>query len=195
MIIALWSIPKFIVTEPDMFKIIAVVAVILAMAIVVVLVLAATKPDRFSVRREITIKAPAEKIFPLIDDFHQWVVWSPYEHRDPAMKRTYSGLESGKGAVYAWDGNKDVGSGRMEILESAPASKIVIQLDFFKPFEARNTAEFTMLPQGDGTHVTWLMHGPAPFMNKLMQVFMNLDNMIGKDFEAGLVNLKTVAEK
>jgi len=178
-----------------MFKIIAVVAVILAMAIVVVLVLAATKPDRFSVRREITIKAPAEKIFPLIDDFHQWVVWSPYEHRDPAMKRTYSGLESGKGAVYAWDGNKDVGSGRMEILESAPASKIVIQLDFFKPFEAHNTAEFTMLPQGDGTHVTWLMHGPAPFMNKLMQVFMNLDNMIGKDFEAGLVNLKTVAEK
>lgn len=195
MIIALWSIPKFIVTEPDMFKIIAVTAVILAIAIAVVLVLAATKPARFSVRREITVQAPAEKIFPLINDFHQWVAWSPYEHRDPALKRTYSGLESGKGAVYAWDGNNDVGSGRMEILESAVPSKIVIQLDFFKPFEAHNTAEFTMLPQGDATHVTWLMHGPAPFMHKLMQVFMNLDKMIGKDFEAGLVNLKTVTEK
>jgi uncharacterized protein YndB with AHSA1/START domain len=178
-----------------MFKVIAVIAVLLAIAIAVVLILAATKPDRFSVRREITVQAPAEKIFPLINDFHQWVAWSPYEHKDPALKRTYSGAESGKGAVYGWDGNNDVGSGRMEILESAVPSKIVIQLDFFKPFEGHNTAEFTMLPQGDATHVTWLMHGPAPFINKLMQVFMNLDKMIGKDFEAGLVNLKTVTEK
>jgi hypothetical protein len=178
-----------------MLEVIAVIAVILAIAIAVVLILAATKPDRFSVRREITVQAPAEKIFPLINDFHQWVAWSPYEHRDPALKRTYSGVESGKGAVYAWDGNNNVGSGRMEILESAVPSKIVIKLDFFKPFEGHNTAEFTMLPQGNATHVTWLMHGPAPFMNKLMQVFMNLDKMIGKDFEAGLVNLKTVTEK
>jgi uncharacterized protein YndB with AHSA1/START domain len=178
-----------------MFEIITVIAVILAIAIAVVVILAATKPDRFSVRREITVQAPAEKIFPLINDFHQWVAWSPYEHKDPALKRTYSGLESGKGAVYAWDGNNNVGSGRMEILESAVPSKIVIQLDFFKPFEGHNTAEFTMLQQGDGTHVSWLMHGPAPFMNKLMQVFMNLDKMIGKDFEAGLVNLKTITEK
>jgi uncharacterized protein YndB with AHSA1/START domain len=195
MIIALWSIPKFIVTEIVMLKIIAIIAVVFAIAIAAVLILAATKPDRFSVRREITVRAPAEKIFPLINDFHQWVAWSPYEHRDPALKRTYSGAESGKGAVYGWEGNNDVGSGRMEILESAPSSKIVIQLDFFKPFEAHNTAEFTMLPQGDGTHVTWLMHGPAPFMNKLMQVFMNLDKMIGKDFEAGLATLKQVTEK
>jgi uncharacterized protein YndB with AHSA1/START domain len=178
-----------------MLEVIAVIAVILAIAIAVVLILAATKPGRFSVRREITVQAPAEKIFPLINDFHQWVAWSPYEHRDPALKRTYSGVESGKGAVYAWDGNNNVGSGRMEILESAVPSKIVIKLDFFKPFEGHNTAEFTMLPQGNATHVTWLMHGPAPFMNKLMQVFMNLDKMIGKDFEAGLVNLKTVTEK
>ena len=178
-----------------MFEIIAVVAVILAIAIAIVLILAATKPARFSVRREATVRAPAEKIFPLINDFHQWVAWSPYEHRDPALKRTYGGAESGKGAVYAWDGNNKVGSGRMEILESAAPSKIVIKLDFFKPFEGHNTAEFTLQPQGDGTHVTWLMHGPAPFMNKLMQVFMNLDNMIGKDFEAGLVNLKNVTEK
>jgi hypothetical protein len=178
-----------------MLEIIALIAVILAIAIAVVLVLAATKPDRFSIQREITVRAPAEKIFPLINDFHQWVAWSPYEHRDPALKRTYSGAESGTGAIYAWEGNNNVGSGRMEILETAVPSKIVIQLDFFKPFEGHNTAEFTMLPQGDATHVTWLMHGPAPFMNKLMQVFMNLDKMIGKDFEAGLINLKTVTEK
>ena len=178
-----------------MFEVIIVIAVILAIAIAVVLIFAATKPDRFSVRREITVQAPAEKIFPLINDFHQWGSWSPYENKDPAMKRSYDGPASGKGAVYGWEGNRNVGSGRMEILDTSAPSKIVIKLDFFSPFEGHNTAEFTMLPQGDGTHVTWLMHGPAPFMNKLMQVFMNLDKMIGKDFEAGLVNLKTVTEK
>jgi uncharacterized protein YndB with AHSA1/START domain len=178
-----------------MSEVIAIIAVILAVAIAVVLILAATKPNRFSVRRETTVKAPAEKIFLLINDFHQWVTWSPWERRDPALKRSYSGAESGKGAVYGWEGNKSVGSGRMEILESATPSKIVIKLDFFKPFEGHNTAEFTMLPQGDGTHVIWLMHGPAPFINKLMQVFMNLDKMIGKDFEAGLASLKQLTEK
>jgi hypothetical protein len=110
------------------------------------------------------------------------------------MKRTFSGAESGKGAVYAWDGDKNVGSGRMEILDTVP-SKILIKLDFFKPFEGHNTAEFTMLPQGDGTNLTWTMYGPANFMSKLIQVFMNLDNMIGKDFEAGLANLKKLTEK
>jgi uncharacterized protein YndB with AHSA1/START domain len=178
-----------------MLEVIAVIAVILAIAIAVVLILAATKPGRFSVRREITVNAPAEKIFPLINDFHQWVAWSPYEHRDPALKRTYSGVESGKGAVYAWDGNNNVGSGRMEILESTPSSKIVIKLDFFKPFEGHNTAEFTMLPQGDATNVTWLMHGPSPFMGKIMHVFINMDRMVGKDFEIGLANLKRLTEK
>jgi len=178
-----------------MFEIIAIVAVVLALAIAVVLLLAARKPDIFRVQRATTVKAPPERIFPLINDFHRWVAWSPWEHRDPALKRSYSGAESGKGAVYGWDGNKNVGSGRMEILESTVPSKIVIQLDFLKPFEAHNTAEFTMLPQGDGTHVIWLMHGPAPFINKVMQVFMNLDKMIGKDFEAGLVNLKNASEK
>lgn len=178
-----------------MLTIVAIIAVVLAIAIAVVLIVAATKPDRFSVQREITVRAPADKVFSLINDFHQWIVWSPWEHKDPALKRSYSGAESGKGAVYGWDGNKNVGSGRMEIRESTVPSKIVIQLDFLKPFEAHNTAEFTMLPQGDGTHVTWLMHGPAPFINKVMQVFMNLDKMIGTDFEAGLVNLKNATEK
>jgi uncharacterized protein YndB with AHSA1/START domain len=178
-----------------MFEIIAIIAVVLAIAIAIVLILAASKPGRFSVQREISVKAPPEKIFPLINDFHQWGLWSPYEHKDPAMKRSYSGAADGKGAVYGWDGDKNVGSGRMEILDASLPSKIVIKLDFFKPFEGHNTAEFTMLPQGDVTNLTWLMHGPAPFMSKLMQVFMNIDNMIGKDFEIGLANLKRLTEK
>jgi uncharacterized protein YndB with AHSA1/START domain len=178
-----------------MFEIIAVIAVVLAIAIAAVLILAATRPDTFSVQRATTVKAPAEKIFPLISDFHQWGDWSPYEHKDPAMKRTYSGAASGKGAVYAWDGNKNVGSGRMEILDASAPAKIVIKLDFFTPFEGHNTAEFTMLPQGDGTNLTWLMYGPAPFMAKIMHVFMNIDNMVGKDFEIGLANLKRLTEK
>ena len=178
-----------------MFEIIAIIAVILAIAIAIVLVLALTKPNTFAVQRAISIKAPAEKIFPLINDFHQWVAWSPYENKDRAMKRTYSGAAEGKGAVYAWDGNSNVGSGRMEILDASAPSKIVIKLDFFKPFEGHNTAEFTMLPQGEATIVTWEMHGPAPFMSKVMQVFMNIDSMVGKDFETGLANLKTLTEK
>ena len=178
-----------------MFEIVVIIAITVAIAIAVVLILAATKPDTFSVQRATTVRAPPEKIFPSINDFHQWATWSPWEDKDPAMKRTYSGAGSGKGAVYAWDGNKNVGTGRMEILEVSAPSKIVIKLDFFKPFEAHNTAEFTMLPQGDATSLTWLMHGPAPFMSKVMQVFMNMDKMIGKDFEAGLAKLKKLTER
>ena len=178
-----------------MFEVIALIAVVLVIAIAIVLILAATKPNTFSVQRATTIKAPPQKIFPLINDFHQWGSWSPYEHKDPAMKRSYSGAESGKGAVYAWDGNKNVGSGRMEILDTSAPSKIVIKLDFFAPFEGHHTAEFTLRPQGDATNLAWLMHGPAPFMSKLMQVFMNIDNMVGKDFEVGLADLKRLAEK
>jgi hypothetical protein len=183
-----------------MFEVIAIIAVVLAIAIAVILILAASKPSTFSVERAISVKAPPEKIFPLINDFHQWVSWSPYENKDPAMKRSYSGAESGKGAVYGWEGNGNVGAGRMEILETQipetpAASKILIKLDFFKPFEGHNTAEFTMLPQGDATNLNWAMRGPAPFISKLMQVFMNLDHMIGKDFEIGLTNLKKLTEK
>ncbi len=180
-----------------MFEIIAIIAVVLAVAIAIVLVLAAAKPDTFSVQRAAAVKAPPEQIFSLINDFHRWGTWSPWENKDPAMKRTYSGAESGKGAVYAWDGNRNVGSGRMEILDASSSSKIVIKLDFFKPFEGHNTAEFTMLPQGDAatTNINWVMHGPAPFMSKVMQVFINMDGMIGKDFEIGLANLKKLTEK
>ena len=182
-----------------MFETIVVIAVVLAIVIAVILILAATKPDTFRIERTAIMNAPGEKIFPLIADFRQWLNWSTWEGRDPALKRTYSGAERGKGAIYAWEGNKNVGSGRMEILEanasSSSPSKIAIKLDFLKPFEAHNTAEFTMLPQGAATKVVWVMHGPAPFMSKLMQVFMSFDNMIGKDFEAGLAKLKTISER
>jgi uncharacterized protein YndB with AHSA1/START domain len=178
-----------------MFETIVIIAVVLAIIIAAVLILAATKPDTFRIERTAIVNAPAEKIFPLIADFHQWLNWSPWEGRDPALKRTYSGAERGNGAVYAWEGNKNVGSGRMEILEATTPSKVEIKLDFLKPFEAHNTAEFTMLPQGRATKVVWVMQGPSPFMSKLMQVFMSFDNMIGKDFEAGLAKLKTISER
>ena len=180
-----------------MLEIIAIIAVILAIAIAVVLILALTKPASFAIQRSAVMQAPAEAVFPLINDFHQWTKWSPWENRDPALKRTYSGTESGKGAVYAWDGNKNVGSGRMEILDASSPSKITIKLDFLKPFEAHNTAEFTFVPERDAsaTNVIWVMRGPSSFMSKVMQVFMDFDKMIGRDFETGLANLKTLAEK
>jgi hypothetical protein len=178
-------------------EIIAVVAAVLAVAILIVLILASTKPATFSVRRSAVMQAPADVIFPLVDNFHQWTKWSPWEDKDPAMKRSYSGAESGKGAVYAWDGNKNVGSGRMEILDASSLSKITIKLDFFKPFEGHNTAEFTFVPERDAssTNVIWIMQGPSSFMSKVMQLFMDFDKMIGKDFEAGLANLKSLTEK
>ena len=177
-----------------MLKILAIVAVVLAVVVVGVLIYAATKPDSFAVRRTATAKAPPDRIFALINDLHGWGAWSPYEKKDPAMKRAYAGPAAGKGAAYEWDGNKEVGRGRMEILEVTP-SKVVIKLDFITPFEAHNIAEFTARPQGDNTNVTWAMYGPSPFIAKVMQTVINMDRMVGKDFEAGLQNLKAVAEK
>ncbi len=177
-------------------KIIAVVAVVLVVAVAGVVAYAmATKPDTFRVQRSASIKAPPEKIYALINDLHGWGAWSPYEKKDPEMKRTHSGAPSGKGAIYEWHGNKNVGQGRMEIVEASPPWKIIIKLDFISPFEAHNIAEFTMAPSGDTTNVTWEMHGPAPLISKVMQVFINMDAMVGNDFADGLTNLKTIAEK
>lgn len=175
-----------------MFKIIGIVIVVLIAAI---LIFAATKPDTFRVRRAASIKAPPEKIFALINDFHRWDAWSPWEKKDPAMKRTFGAATSGQGAVYAWEGNKNVGQGRMEIAESVPPSRVTIKLDFVKPFEAHNLVEFTLEPKGDATNITWAMQGPLPYIAKVVHVFCNMDRMVGKDFETGLANLKTIAEK
>lgn len=178
-----------------MLKAVAIIAAVLAIAIAGVLVFALTKPDTFRVERSLAVKAPADAIYPLVADFHRWTAWSPYEGRDPAMKRTFGGTAQGKGATYAWDGDNNVGAGHMEIIEANASSKLRIKLDFERPFEGHNAAEFTFVPQGDATLVTWAMSGPAPFLSKVMQVFINMDSMIGKDFEAGLTGLKKLTEK
>jgi hypothetical protein len=170
--------------------------VLIAVAVVIaaVLIYAATRPGSFRFTRSIRIDAPQERIPPLVSDFPSWQSWSPYEGRDPAMQRTLSGPPAGKGAVYEWNGNNQVGQGRMEIMESSP-QRILIKLDFFKPFAANNMAEFTFTPAGASTDVTWSMYGPSPFMSKLMGIFVNIDRMVGKDFEVGLANLKAKAER
>src|SRR3954453_9136898 len=160
-----------------------------------VLAAAVMRPDDFTVERSAAIRATPERIYPLLADFRQWPAWSPWEKLDPDMKRTLSGAPSGAGAVYAWDGSSKVGAGRMEIREVAPASKVVIQLDFVRPFEGHNVTDFTLVPGGGSTEVTWRMHGPATFVTKLMGLFVDMDKMIGKDFEQGLANLKAAAEK
>jgi hypothetical protein len=171
------------------------IAIVVGVLIAGVLGFAMTKPDSFHVQRTTKIKAPPDKIFPLINDFHSWSSWSPWEKVDPAMKRTHSGAASGKGAVYEWDGNSQVGKGRMEITDASAPSKVTIKLDFLKPIEGHNTAEFTLEPEGDSTNVTWAMRGPAPFLSKVMQVFISMDSMLGKEFDTGLANMKSAAEK
>jgi hypothetical protein len=176
-----------------MLEIIAIILAVLIAAVVIVLALAARKPDTFTYTRSTRINAPPEKIAPLVSDFRRWRAWSPYEDRDPELKRSYSGKESGVGAIYAWEGNKNVGSGRMEILESTPRN-VRIQLDFFAPFKASNVAEFSFTPQGSATEVVWAMTGRNVFIGKLMSVFMDMDKMIGRDFETGLAAMKVAAE-
>jgi len=175
-----------------MFKTIAIVVVV---PIAGILIFAATKPDTFRVQRATSIKAPPEKIFALIHDFHSWGSWSPYEKLDRTMKRTYGGPANGKGTVYEWDGNRNVGKGRVEIMDTSPPSKVTITLDMVKPFEAHNTVEFTLEANGDSTNVPWAMDGRTPYIAKVMHIFFSMDSMVGGQFAEGLANLKTIAEK
>jgi uncharacterized protein YndB with AHSA1/START domain len=171
------------------------IAIGVAVIVLAILGLALTKPDTFSMQRTIVINAPPEKIAPLITDFHNWVSWSPWEALDPNMVRTFSGAPNGKGAIYEWKGNSDVGQGRMEITDYVAPTKIVTKLDFIDPVEANNVTEFDLTPQAGGTLVTWKMTGPMPLMMKVMNVFKSMDGMIGPDFEKGLAKMKAVAEK
>jgi uncharacterized protein YndB with AHSA1/START domain len=171
----------------------AIIAAVIAVAVVAVLVYAATKPDKFGVQRAASIGAPPEKIFPLIDDLHAHTSWSPFE-KDPNMKRIHSGAARGKGAVYEWEGNRQVGAGRIAIIDSTP-SKVTMALDMLKPFEAHNVVEFTLEPKGGSTTVTWAMRGRQPYMAKLMSTFINCDKMVGSQFEEGLGKLKALAER
>ena len=171
------------------------IVLLAALALAALLIHVSMRPAAFRVERSTFIAAPPEKVFPLINNFRDWAQWSPWDKIDPALKRDFSGADSGRGAVYAWDGNNKVGNGRMEIIESAAHSKIIIKLDFFKPFEAHNTAEFTLAAQDGGTQVTWAMFGPNNFISKLMQAFMSMDKMVGGQFEQGLEQMKAAAEK
>lgn len=165
-----------------------------ALLVILLLIYAATRPDSFRVTRTTVIKAPAPKVFALINDLRSFNTWNPYEKKDPGVKGSYSGAASGVGAAYAWDGRK-VGAGRMEITAADAPGKVTMKLDFLKPFKAQNTAEFTLQAQGDKlTIVTWAMHGPSPYISRLIGVVFNMDTLIGKDFEAGLANLRALAE-
>jgi uncharacterized protein YndB with AHSA1/START domain len=174
------------------FKKIAIAIVVLIAAL---LVYAATRPDTFRVERTATMKAPPEKVYAVLSDFQKWGTWSPWEKKDPAMKRTFGSTTSGKGATYAWEGNGEVGKGSMEIVETAPPSRLKLRLDFIEPFEAHNIVEYTLTPQGESTNVSWVLHGPMPYISKVISIFCDMDSMVGKDFEAGLANLKAVVEK
>ncbi|EMJ91890.1 SRPBCC family protein [Leptospira alstonii] len=159
-----------------------------------VLAVASTKPNTFRYERTLSMNAEPERIFALLNDYHNWPSWSPWEKLDPGMKRSYSGSSSGLGSVYEWEGNSEVGKGRMEIIESKSPSTIKMRLDFLSPFEAHNTAEFTFAVKDGKTHVTWAMYGPNELISKVMGLFCDMDQMIGKDFETGLNNIKSTVD-
>jgi uncharacterized protein YndB with AHSA1/START domain len=182
----------FLALESYMIKI--ALGVIVAI-VAIICIRAAMGPDSFRVERSITIKAPPEKIYGLINDFHNFGQWSPWEQLDPNMTRSITGSSSGTGAIYEWSGNSKAGAGRMEITESTPSSRVQMRLNFLKPIESSSTAEYTLVPQGDSTKVTWAMFGPSPFVSKVMQVFVTMDTMIGGDFDRGLTAMKAAAEK
>ena len=166
----------------------------LAVLLVVFLIAASFRPDDLRVERSITISAPAALAFAQINDVHKWQEMSPYVKYDTAATMSFSGPDAGVGACFAWDGNAKVGAGRMTIVESQPNDLVRFKLEFFKPWACTNAAAFTFRPTGSGTEVTWAMHGKNKFISKVMGLVMNMDKMIGRDFEDGLKNLKTIAE-
>lgn len=172
------------------------VKILIALAVVVagLVVVIALQPADFRVSRTATIAAPAPVVFAQVNDFHNWTAWSPWAKLDPAMKQTYEGAAAGPGAVYAWVGNREVGEGRMTIVESRPSDLIRVKLDFVKPFAGTSVAEFTFRPEGDRTAVTWTMTGEKNFVAKAIHLVMNMDRMIGDQFDKGLAAMKTVAE-
>lgn len=166
----------------------------LAVAIVALGGFISTRPDTFTVQRSATIQAPADIVFAKVNDFHKWGEWSPWDKRDPNMKRTYTGADAGLDAMYEWSGNKDVGQGRMTIQESKANELVRIRLEFMEPFPATNTTTFAFAPAGEGTTVTWKMEGKNNFMGKAFSLVMDMDKMIGGDFEEGLANMKKGSE-
>ena len=171
-----------------------IILIVFAVVIIVFLVVVAIQPSEFRVARSATMSAPAPAVFAQVNDFHKWEAWNPWGKIDPAMKQTYEGAPAGIGAIYTWIGNKEVGEGRMTLSESHPSDLIRIKMEFYKPFAATNTAEFTFKPAGNQTAVTWSMTGNKNFMAKAIHLFMNMDKMIGGQFEKGLAEMKSIVE-
>jgi len=166
-----------------------------AFVIAAVLAYAATRPDTFRVARSITINAPPDKIFPLIEDYRRWTVWSPWEDKDPQMKRTFGAVTAGRGATYAWEGDRNVGAGNMTIVDTVPDRKVAVKLNMLKPISASNDVTFDLAPQGQGTAVSWAMTGAVPYVAKIMHLFFDMDRIVGGDMETGLKRLKAASEK
>lgn len=178
-----------------MAKILITFGVVIVLALGTLLAVAARKPDTFRFERSITIGASPEKIHPLINDLHRFNGWNPYNKKDPAMKTAYRGPQAGPGAAYDFDGNGNVGRGTISIVEPTDPNTVSMKLDMLAPMEGHNLIDFTLTPQPDGTRVTWAMHGPTPFLAKVMHTLLDMDKMLGTDFEAGLADLKALAER
>ena len=178
-----------------MLRILAIIAGIVAIGVIGVLAYAATLPDTFRVQRSVSIKAPPEKIFPLVNNLKTMNEWNPFAKQDPTIRLIYSGPASGKGAANDWTSDGQAGQGRLEITESVPSSQVTMRLDIVKPMEGHNTVGFALQPEAQGTNVTWSMTGTCPYIAKVIQVFVSMDRMIGGTFEKGLADLKAMAEK
>jgi polyketide cyclase/dehydrase/lipid transport protein len=181
---------------PNHRKVIMIQIIFISLAAIVAVFagFVAMQPSRFRITRKATISAPAPAVFAQVNDFHKWESWSPWEKIDPALKRTYEGAPAGTGAIYSWAGNSQIGEGRMTIIESRPSDLIRIKLEFMKPFAATHAAEFTFEPEGDQTAVTWSMAGENKFIAKGISLLMNMDKMIGGQFEQGLAQMRSVVE-
>jgi uncharacterized protein YndB with AHSA1/START domain len=171
-----------------------IILISVAVVVVVLVIIISLQPTDFAITRSATIAAPAANVFAQVNDFHNWQAWSPWAKLDPAARNSFDGAPAGTGAVFAWDGNKKVGAGRMRIDQSQPNELIRMTINFLRPFKATNQTEFTFKPAGDGTTIAWTMTGKKNFMSKAFCLFANMDKMVGGDFEKGLVAIKGVVE-
>lgn len=185
------------VDEPRSRRFVALKRILIGFAavIVVLIVVVALQPAEYRVMRSAVVEAPPSTVFSTVNDFHQWNAWSPWAKLDPAAKNTFEGPSAGKGAIFTWSGNADIGEGRMTILDSLPDERVKIDLEFIKPFASKCLTEFAFKPAGEGTSVTWNMSGENGFIGKAMCLFMDMDKMVGGDFERGLANLNSVVKE
>ena len=175
-------------------KILLGAVVMIVVLIAVFLIMVMLQPSHYQVERTATINAPAPVVFGLVNDFHKWETWSPWEKLDPAIKKSFEGPPAGTGSMYSWSGNSEVGEGKITITESRPSDLVKLRLEFIKPFAATSVTDFTFTPSGNSTNVKWTMAGENNFIAKAFSMFMNMDKMVGGDFEKGLAQMKKVAE-